>query len=618
MAEPGGPPGFADLARRWAARLAEAHGVTADADKLEPTLRDFANEVLASTETAAASSASSERFTALYSASPSGIALADNDGTIVEANPALGRILGCDPAELRGTAIAELGTTDNQGTKLQVGLDDLPETGTVHYRESLLIGRTEAEPLWARVTLTQLPGDRAGSWYPVLMVEDANELHLLQETLRHQTLHDPLTGLPNASRFSSKLEAMLAAEHGDQIALVYLDLDGFKVINDGLGAGVADRVLREAARTLSSVFTEHDGFVARLSGDGFAVLLRGDLVATDVIALVERALEDLAEPVYLDGGGVGVSASAGIVVRGATDGPQSELLRAAEIALHRAKEAGKAQWMLFDPELDARDRSRYHLGAVLAGALEMGEFFLTYQPTAFLAHMEKLAAVNVDLRWNHPELGELSFGEFYPLAETTGLATHLGRWMLNASVAAAAHWRTSFGLNAPEICLRLPDRLARDPDLVRMVKEELDRNELPAHALRLRTERSLLLDPQGEVLDSLSVLADLGAQIALTVVGTADLELVGTVDLPIKHVILGGWIIEGIGQAGDEGTERDLAHLVARANELNVSISAEEVRSQHQAQRLNQLGVHAAHGPLLSESTTEAGIDELIQQGAGT
>ncbi len=617
MSEPGAAPGLVDVARRWAATLADTKGVTLPPEELEQLLLGVATDAV--DHVSSGHDGALLRFSALYAASPMGIALADPDGGIVEANLALGQLLGCPPDRLRGRHITELGSTGHDVSRLKAGLEHV-STGVERFRERMLLDHVDDGKLWTDVTLARLPGDRPGSVYPVLMVSDANELHLLQERLVHQNIHDPLTGLPNASSFTTKLEAALGAGARDDIALIYLDVDGFKVVNDGLGAGVGDQVLRGVAGKLSAVFTgHHDGFVARLSGDGFAVLLRGELSATEVVELVERALEDLNEPIYLGGHGIGVSASAGIVVRAAVEDGAAELLRAAEIALHRAKEAGKAQWMLFDPELDARDRGRYQLGAVIAGALENGEFSLVYQPTVKLADPGRIAAVNAGLRWNHPEKGELGSEEFYPLAQTTGMTVPLGRWLLAESLAATARWRTRLGDAAPDVCVRLPTRLAIDPDLVLLVREQLDKHELPATALRLCTDRDSVLDPRGEVLDSFAVLADLGTQLVLTISGSADLELIPQHGLPVKHVILSGPVIDALDT--EEPAESDIRHLtqlVTRARELQLRVGAEGVRTHEQAARLRQLGVLAARGQFANDSATGDEVDELIARHPAT
>jgi diguanylate cyclase (GGDEF)-like protein/PAS domain S-box-containing protein len=594
--------------------MAHTDGVSLSPAQLEEILTGVVRDAVAMVDSAR--DAALRRFTALYSASPMGIALIDPDGNVVEANGALGAFLGHKPEELRGRKLGDLGFTGRDAETLLAGLDELEETDVENYRQRVQLAHADDAGAWADITLASVPGDKPGSTYPVLMVLDANEVYSLQETLRHQSVHDPLTGLSNGSRFNTLLETALSPSARDQIGLVYLDIDGFKVINDGLGAGVGDQVLRGIARKLNNVFTTHNALVARLSGDGFAILLRGKLNPSDVITLVERALEELGEPIYLGEHGIGVSASVGIVVRDVADGGPEDLQRAAEIALHRAKEAGKAQWMLFDPGLDARDRARYRLGAEIAGALENGQFSLIYQPTVKLGPTDELAAVNAGLRWHHRELGELDSAEFYPLADTTGMTIPLGKWLLTESLAASARWRDRYGDAAPDVCIRLPSRLAVDPDLVRLVKDELDRHHLPAKALRLCTDAASLLDPRGEVLESLSVLSDLGAKMVLTVTGTADLELIPLHDLKVQHVVLSGAVVDAVADCEDEPAARHLDQLVARARELKVRIGAEGVRNVEQAERLRQHGVLAARGPFLTDSATDDEVDEFIERHA--
>lgn len=601
-----------EIAQRWATTLADTKGLSIPPNDLEEILLDVARDVHNRYERIR--EAAVLRFTALYSASPVGIALTDAAGVVVETNPALARILARKGDDLRGMSLPDLGSGTRDAESLRDGVAELADHEVSRFRERMKLKHADG-PLWVHVTLARLPGDSEDTIFPVLMIEDVNEIHLLQETLRHQNLHDPLTGLPNASHFDAKLETTLSLGTDEQVGLVYLDIDGFKVINDGLGAGVGDQVLRAVADKLSATFTEHDAFVARLTGDGFAVLMHGAFAPTGVIAMVQIALDELAEPVYLEGQGIGVSASAGIVVQQATDA-RGELLRAAEIALHRAKEAGKAQWMLFDPELDARDRSRYRLGAVIAGALENGEFSLIYQPTVKLNGPGGIAAVNAGLRWNHPEMGDLDSDEFYPLAATTGMTIPLGKWLLTESLAATARWRERFGDRAPDVCVRLPNRLAIDPDLVMLVKEQLDRNHLPGKALRLCTDGASILDPRGEVVDSLAVLADIGATLVLTVTGTADLELITSHRLPVQHVILSGQVVDALAEDDDEVASRHLRHLIDRGRELGLRIGAEGVRTREHAARLRQLGVIAARGAFVAESATGHDIDDLIERHA--
>jgi diguanylate cyclase (GGDEF)-like protein/PAS domain S-box-containing protein len=610
--EPGAAPGLVEVVERWVARLADTDGVSLPPDQLTEILTALTREAVAKAESAR--DAALRRFTALYSASPTGIALAEPGGEIVEVNAALGAFLGSKPENLRGRNIGDLGFGRRDTETLLDGLDELEAGDVEHYHQRVQLAHADDAAVWADITLASLPGDKPGTAFPVLMVGDANEVYALQETLRHQSVHDALTGLSNASRFNTLLEGALSPSARDQIALIYLDIDGFKVVNDGLGAGIGDKVLRAIARKLRNVFTTHNPLIARLSGDGFAILLRGKLSPSEVITLVEEVLDELGEPVYIGDHGIAVSASVGIVVRDVVDGGPEDLQRAAEIALHRAKEAGKAQWMLFDPELDTRDRTRYRLGAEIGGALENGDFSLIYQPTVKLDATRELAVVNAGLRWHHRELGELDAERFLPLAEITGMTVTLGKWLLSESLAASARWRENHGDAAPDVCLRLPQRLAVDPDLVGLIKDQLDRHQLPAKALRLCTDSASLLDQRGEVLESLSVLADLGAKMVLTVSGSADLELIAAHSLKVQHIVLSGHVVDALAEGEDEAAVRHLDQLIARARELGLRIGAEGVRTAEHAERLRRHGVLAARGPFVAVSATDDDVDELIEQ----
>lgn len=614
MPEPGGAPGLAEVVRRWSDTLADTDGVNLSADGLSELVDRIARD--ASAAALAARDAALRRFTALFSTLPIGVALADSDGHLIEANHALGTFLGLKPEQLRGRHLVELGLETRDTNSLRAGLEELAETDADAFTERVQLAHAEGGGVWAEVKLDTLPGDRPGRLHPVLMVTDANEVHSLQETLRRQNIGDRLTGLTNVIGFTTALERALAPSARDQIALIYLDVDGFKVINDGLGADVADDTLRRIARTLERVFAGPDAVVARLSGDGFGVLLRGKLIASDVITLVEEALEELAEPVYRDDAGIGISASVGIVVRDVAGGQLDDLRRAAEIALHRAKEAGKAQWVLFDAEQDARDRARYRLAAQMAGALESGEFEVTYNPTVTLPDQGRIVAVTAGLRWRHPERGEIPADEFFPLADITGMTMPLGRWLLTESVGAAADWLARHPGKAPDVCVRLPRRVAIDPELVLLVKNAMQRHDLPAGSVRLCTESSALADPRSDLPETLSVLQDLGVKLVLMIEGSADLELIATHGLQIRHGLLAGAVVDAVADGEPAPAARHLEHLVTRARELGLRLGAEGVVNDEQAGRLAAHGIVAARGPWVGENLNADEIGEMLSSRA--
>ncbi|MGH3521206.1 MAG: EAL domain-containing protein [Haloechinothrix sp.] len=602
---------MAELARRWSDTLARS-GISLPQAELERLITGIAEDVRS--QDRPAPSAAGERFAALYASAPIGIALTDEHGVIVEANPALGTTLGRAPESLRGKRITELASGDADALAIESGLRELSDSGGRRQVRTLALGHDIDGELRVKITLTYLPADRPGAAYPLVMVQDISEVHLLREALRRQNVHDALTGLPNSASFNAQLERAIADHTHSQVALVYFDLDGFRVINDGLGSDVGDEILKGVAAKLRKAFAGHNTVVARLTGDGFGVLLRGELTATAVIDQVKVMLSELSEATYVGGHAVGVNASAGIVVRDVGDGTAADLERAAQITLHRAKEKGRAQWMLFDAESDARDRDRYRMAALIAGALENGEFELVYQPTVKLDGSGHLPVVNATLRWNHPEQGQLDIDHFMPLADATGMTLPLGQWLLGEALSTRARWERAAEGPVPDLCLRLPTRMAIDDDLVGMVKKALDRNQLPARSLRLCADGSTILDPRGEVLDSLSVLGDLGVQLVLAVSGAADLELIHRHKLPVGYVVLTGRIVDALLDSDGENPSamRHLEHLMHSARELGMRIGAEGVRTPEQARRLGRLGVIAARGEFFLDSATASDIESMI------
>ncbi|WP_326946323.1 diguanylate cyclase domain-containing protein [Amycolatopsis sp. NBC_01307] len=595
MREPEVAPDLVDAARRLATAMAGAGAADREAMAV-----GFAREVLASRGAEA-------RFAAFYEHCPSGVVLVDPEGVVGAANPAFLRLAhAAGEAGLVGTRAEDLGATMRDRSALRAAL----ESGDRVLDRLAIHSRPEASRV-VRLTVKTLPGER--DQYPILMFEDTHELRQLQETIQHQSLHDPLTGLPNNAHFRSKLEGMLADHGQGRIALLLLDIDGFKVVNDGLGTEVADQVLRGVAGTLREVFAPGKGFVARLFGDGFAVALRGDLEPASVVKLVEQTIAELAKPVYADGVGVGVSASAGIVVAEVPGAEHGELIRSAEVALHRAKELGKAQWVLFDPRSGQADRDRYRLASAIAGALELGEITVVYQPHVVLPDARIVTSLNAALLWNHPTRGRLRAEEFYPLAETTGMTVPLGKHLLAKALETKASWVSRFGDGSPMVCLTLPRRMAIDADLVGMVRAELDRAGLEPRHLMLCADAESLIDDRGDLVEALGHLARLGVLFILNITGLPELELVPAHAIPAPAVMLRGPIVDVL--AADDApawARRNVRQLVERAEEMGVKVGAYGVVSQTQAELLYGLGVVVASGSYQPEYQTSSEAETWV------
>ncbi|WP_341721342.1 bifunctional diguanylate cyclase/phosphodiesterase [Micromonospora sp. FIMYZ51] len=418
-------------------------------------------------------------------------------------------------------------------------------------------------------------------------------LRASEARFRHQATHDPLTDLPNRTLFGERLAAALdrSAGGGRRVGLCFLDLDRFKRVNDAFGHQIGDRALIAAARRLSRAVEPH--LVARLGGDAFVILVERSTGTGDVVAVAEAALAALAEPVAVDGHDVTVTASVGIVERRAADSSPDDLMRAAGSTLHWAKTAGGARWALYDAERDDREQARQALSAAIPTGLERGEFYLDYQPLTSL-HDGSLLGVEALVRWRHPQLGVLPPGTFIGLAEETGLIVPLGGWVLAEACREAVGW-TAATAQPPYVSVNLAVRQVRRPGLVQEVRALLRRTGLPPERLQLEITESTMMSGAEEPVRALRALADLGVRIAIDDFGTGYSNLAYLRDLPVTELKVAGEFVRGL-RAPEAADERILASLVSLAHALNLTVTAEGVETDRQAERLRAIGCDAAQG----------------------
>ncbi|MYV71322.1 EAL domain-containing protein, partial [Streptomyces sp. SID2131] len=302
--------------------------------------------------------------------------------------------------------------------------------------------------------------------------------------------------------------------------LCYLDLDGFKVINDSLGHSTGDRLLVEVADRLQSCVTGANEMVARLGGDEFVALTTGSGGERDVTDLADRILGALATPLRIDGRELTVRGSLGVVEGPAGERTPAEVLRSADITMYRAKSAGGNRFELADPEADARAITRHGLTTALPAALERGEFFIEYQPLVHLGDGSVHGAEAL-VRWCHPQHGVLGPDRFIPLAEDTGLIVPLGRWVLQEAVRQARFWQTRHADGGPlRINVNLSPTQLHHPRLVADTVDVLERSGLDPGALCLEVTESALIGADEGLLKPLRQLAEMGVDIALDDFGT--------------------------------------------------------------------------------------------------
>ncbi|MEU4744918.1 diguanylate cyclase, partial [Actinosynnema sp. NPDC023658] len=356
------------------------------------------------------------------------------------------------------------------------------------------------DPMWTDVALSVVRDEDGRPRWHVAVVEDTTEQRVLRDYLRHQALHDVLTGLPNRQSFLPKLEQVLSRP--GSITLCYLDVDSVAIVNDGLGYEAGDELLKVVARRLTAVVADEDATVARIGGDEFVVLIEDSPTTPGISALAEAIEAALVEPVSLAGHGVGVSAGMGFVRTSARGSDAMALLRQAHSTLRRAESGGKGQWGIYDAGQDARDRTRSSLIATMPGALQNGEIALDYVP---VERDDERVAVALRLRWHEAEYGPVSHEECLRFADELGLGGQLAEWVLDEACGFAAAEDVA-------VSVRLSPDQSRDPDLTALVAEALRDAGLPPSRLWLSLSARALTEDLDAVEDNLTALADMGVR----------------------------------------------------------------------------------------------------------
>lgn len=436
--------------------------------------------------------------------------------------------------------------------------------------------------------------------------QEATDVHLLELRLNHQTLHDLQTGLANRQYFVTHLEQVLGRlDPSAVVTLLHLDLDGFSAINDGLGHHAGDQLLDVVARRLEAVVADRQAMVARLGADEYAILIEPGDSIPDVGALAEVINTELAEPCYLEGIGVAVTATIGAVQRRVGASKSEDLMRAASATLRRIRGRGKRQWTLFDPDIDAADRAELRLAAAMPGALENGELHVTYQPVVTLDH-RRLVGIEAALCWQHPQLGVLSNEQCVQAAERTGVVHEVGQWLLRTAAERAMSWRQRSGGGVPAVVVNLTPSQAQDPDLVARVGTVLKQTGLAPAKLELRAPVAAIRTVSGELAgeggahaeDNLRVLADLGVRTGLYDFGGGIGGLRCLADLSICAVRIAEPVSQQVAADPSRILSQAAQALVHIVRAAGVDVVAFPVDSAEQAACWPWIGANWAAGAL--------------------
>ncbi len=441
---------------------------------------------------------------------------------------------------------------------------------------------------------------------------DITKRKLAEEQLLHDAFHDALTGLSNRALFINRLRHTIkrAKRREDYVfAVLFLDLDRFKVINDSLGHNVGDQLLIAFVRRLEACLRSVDT-VARLGGDEFVILLEDITDVCDATHAAKRIQKELALPFNLGGHEVFTTMSIGIALSTTGYNQPEELLRDADAAMYRAKSLGKARYEIFDPVLHTRALTLLQVENDLRRAVEREEFQIHYQPIVEL-ETGKLRSFEALVRWQHPNQGLVSPAAFIPVAEETGLIVPIGYWILRSACRQLHVWQVRFPANQLlTISVNLSGKQFSQPDLIQQIDQILQETGLDASSLSLEITESMIMENDESAIATLLQLRDLGVKLSIDDFGTGYSSLGRLHHFPINVLKIDRSFVSGLGV--NEGNLKIIEAIVTLAHQLDMEVTAEGVEMAEQLAQLRKLKCEYGQGYFFSRPLDSQAAEALI------
>lgn len=485
---------------------------------------------------------------------------------------------------------------------------------TPHFENEHRIQHRDGSYRWflARGLAVRDPGRKAHRIAGSLT--DITNRKTTEERLRHDTMHDPLTNLPNRVYFMDQLRRAIerTKRHSNYVAAVlFMDLDRFKIVNDSLGHASGDQMLVSIAKRLEACLRPDDT-IARFGGDEFAILIEDIKGVNDAIRVADRIQRKLIQPVALQGHEVFATASIGIALTTSVnyDRPE-EMIRDADTAMYRAKAGGRARHQIFDTEMHTRTLALLHLEGELRKAIERHEFRVYYQPIVSIAD-GKISAVEALLRWQHPERGLILPSEFIGLAEETGLIVPIGEWVLNNVGGQAKIWSNA-GLTDLRLSINISAHQLQDPNLLAIIQRVLAGSDMPTWSLKLEITESAAMRDFDLTIQILRNLHGSGVQISIDDFGTSYSSLGYLKRFPVSSLKIDQSFIKDIGKNKDN--DALVTAIIAMGHILNVRIIAEGVETKEQLDFLASQQCDEVQGFLISKPQSAEEITELLSAG---
>ncbi len=471
----------------------------------------------------------------------------------------------------------------------------------------LALKRADGSPLW--ILLKGLIVDYEGEPCAYLILLDVTERRELEKQLRTQATSDPLTGVANRTELLSQLEFAISVSNrtDEGFALLLLDLDNFKMVNDTRGHSIGDKLLVETSKRLNALLRTTDT-VARIGGDEFAIIARHLDKTRGVTVLAQKIIESLAEPFEIDGVVANVGCSIGIAHYPWDKGDPELLMQHADLALYRAKDEGRGCFHLFDEELSRAVHERMDMERDIRTAVEQGQFFVMYQPR-FDAKTREPVAGEALARWRHPEKGLVSPGVFIPIAEETGLVIELGRIVLDHVVSDIARWRAA-GLDVGPMSVNISAVHLAAGCVIEDVLGTLQKYDVPPECLQVEVTESTMITDEESASSQIKALADAGIHILIDDFGTGYSSLSYLHRFRAHELKIDRSFVSNVGEATSAILARQ---IVSIGKSLDLKIVAEGVETDAQADFMTAIGCDELQGFLLSKPIERPDFEALMQ-----
>lgn len=557
----------------------------------------------------------SERFRSAFDHSAIGMALVSPEGRWLQVNRALCVLLGYSEPELMATDYLTITHPDDLATAL-TNIRQLLKGKIPSYQTEKRYVHKLGHEVWVSWNASLARDEYTGSAHLIFQIQDITDRKRAEERLLHDAFHDSLTGLPNRALFMDHLKMAIARterNQGRRFAVLYLDLDRFKIVNDSLGHMIGDQLLVGIAKRLQNSMRPADT-IARLGGDEFTILVEDVNDENEVIFVVERLQHELSAPFSLSGREVFTTVSIGIALSSSDSAQAEEILRDADTAMYRAKMHGKARYEIFDVAMHAQAVKLLQLETDLRLALERGEFFVQYQPIISLDTFN-LSGFEALVRWKHPEHGFISPADFIPVAEETGLIIPLGEWVLREACYQMQRWHEKFPNNTPLFTsVNLSVKQFNQPDLIQKIALIIRETGLAPQSLKLEITESAVSEKIETAAEMMGQLRAIGVKLSMDDFGTGYSSLSHLHRFPLDTLKIDRSFIS-LMQANDENMEI-VRTIVGLARNLGMDLVAEGVETYDQITILRKLGCEYGQGYFFSKPIDAADATSFIAEHA--